>query len=63
MVKVSKRIIPGTNGAGARVCVLVVVLGGVDGMHAQDWPYYGGDPGETHYSPLDQINRAQCRAT
>src|SRR5215471_737285 len=27
---------------------------------AQDWPYYGGDPGETHYSPLDQINRTNA---
>src|SRR6185436_20783558 len=25
---------------------------------AQEWPYYGGDPGETHYSKLDQITRA-----
>ena len=24
---------------------------------AQEWPYYGGDPGATHYSRLDQINR------
>lgn len=28
---------------------------------AQDWPTYGGDPGETHYSRLDQINRANVR--
>jgi len=27
-------------------------------LSAQDWPHYGGDPGETHYSPLDQINRS-----
>jgi quinoprotein glucose dehydrogenase len=26
-------------------------------LSAQDWPHYGGDAGETHYSPLDQINR------
>jgi glucose dehydrogenase len=24
---------------------------------AQEWPYYGGDPGETHYSKLALINR------
>ncbi len=28
---------------------------------AQEWPYYGGDPGETHYSKLDQINRGNVR--
>ena len=25
---------------------------------AQDWPYYAGDAGAMHYSPLDGINRA-----
>ena len=25
---------------------------------AQEWPTYGGDPGETHYSPLNQITRS-----
>jgi quinoprotein glucose dehydrogenase len=24
---------------------------------AQEWPYHGGDPGETHYSKLARINR------
>src|SRR5262249_5591400 len=28
---------------------------------AQDWPHYGGDAGETHYSALDQINRTNVR--
>jgi quinoprotein glucose dehydrogenase len=28
---------------------------------AQDWPTYGGDAGETHYSPLTQITRANVR--
>ncbi|MBZ5623404.1 MAG: pyrroloquinoline quinone-dependent dehydrogenase [Acidobacteriia bacterium] len=28
---------------------------------AQDWPHYGGDPGESHYSPLTQITRANVR--
>ena len=27
------------------------------GAFAQDWPHYGGDPGETHYSALTQITR------
>jgi quinoprotein glucose dehydrogenase len=25
---------------------------------AQEWPFYGGDPGETHYSALTRINRS-----
>jgi len=25
---------------------------------AQEWPQYGGDAGETHYSKLDRINRS-----
>jgi quinoprotein glucose dehydrogenase len=29
---------------------------------AQDWPYYGGDPGETHYSPLAQVHRGNVRS-
>jgi glucose dehydrogenase len=29
-------------------------------LSAQDWPYYAGDPGSTHYSPLDQINRSNA---
>src|ERR1051326_728800 len=29
---------------------------------AQEWPYYGGDPGETHYSKLAQINRRNVGA-
>ena len=28
---------------------------------AQDWPYYGGDPAETHYSKLALINRDNVR--
>ncbi|SPE32604.1 Quinoprotein glucose dehydrogenase (fragment) [Candidatus Sulfopaludibacter sp. SbA3] len=32
------------------ICLCAVAL-------AQEWPNYGGDPGEQHYSRLDQINR------
>lgn len=28
---------------------------------SQEWPYYGGDPGETHYSRLSLINRENVR--
>jgi quinoprotein glucose dehydrogenase len=28
---------------------------------AQEWPYHGGDPGETHYSKLALINRDNVR--
>src|SRR3989441_284355 len=27
----------------------------------RDWPVYGGDPGNQHYSPLTQINRANVK--
>jgi quinoprotein glucose dehydrogenase len=37
--------------------VLVLALLAV----AQDWPYYGGDPGERHYSKLSSINRDNVR--
>lgn len=30
-------------------------------LAAQEWPYYGGDPGETHYSHLVRINRDNVR--
>lgn len=30
-------------------------------LRAQDWPAYGGDPAETHYSPLTRINRENVR--
>src|SRR5438067_6298405 len=43
---------------------LVVFLSVAAGLHAQsgakngEWRTYGGDLGNTHYSPLDQINAA-----
>jgi quinoprotein glucose dehydrogenase len=37
----------------ARVFLPVLVLQ----AQAQEWPHYGGDAGESHYSALDQINR------
>ena len=42
------------------VSALLFTLSG--SLHAQqgatkgEWRYYGGDPGNTKYSPLDQIN-------
>src|SRR5262245_53259477 len=27
----------------------------------RDWRYYGGDPGHTKYSPLDQINKKNVK--
>ena len=42
-----------------KVCVLLLLswLGA-----AQDWAFYGGDPGETHYSKLAAINRDNVKA-
>src|SRR5688572_29179201 len=31
------------------------------GAQRGQWPTYGGDPGSTKYSPLDQINRSNVR--
>ena len=39
-----------------RLALLAAVLPVVSS--SQEWPYYGGDPGGTRYSKLDQINRA-----
>jgi quinoprotein glucose dehydrogenase len=38
--------------------VRLLALVFVTSVAAQDWPQYAGDPGSTHYSPLDTINRA-----
>ncbi|HKX00442.1 MAG TPA: pyrroloquinoline quinone-dependent dehydrogenase [Bryobacteraceae bacterium] len=39
-----------------RLCAGVVLF--AIGCHAQDWPVYGGDAGNTRYSSLKQINRS-----
>src|ERR1051326_1599847 len=36
--------------------ITVVPLGAQSGAKNGEWPTYGADPGNTHYSPLDQIN-------
>ncbi|HEV8263845.1 MAG TPA: PQQ-binding-like beta-propeller repeat protein [Gemmatimonadales bacterium] len=39
-------------------CVVLVALGcAAGGPSAGDWPVTGGEPGNSHYSSLDQINR------
>ena len=37
---------------------LSVVVAGQTGTKNGEWPTYGGDLGNTRYSPLDQINAA-----
>jgi quinoprotein glucose dehydrogenase len=37
--------------------ILAVAAGCTACSPSQDWPVTGGDPGNTRYSPLDQINR------
>ncbi len=37
--------------------LLAITAGCGGGGAAHDWPITGGDPGNTRYSPLDQINR------
>ena len=41
-----------------KVCVLLLLLSIARGIDAQQWPFHGGDPGQTKYSVLDQINRS-----
>lgn len=36
----------------------VFILGALGSAAAQEWPSYGGDPGQTRYSALKQINRS-----
>lgn len=45
--------------AAAAVAVLGACSGGVEasGRQAAEWPAYGGDPGGSRYSPLDQIDK------
>src|SRR5580693_5983182 len=42
-------------------CSVIFILGtipasGVSRVEKGEWRFYGGDPGNTKYSPLDQIN-------
>ena len=39
----------------------VAALGGVAGAAREDWPFYAGDQGATHYSALADINRATVK--
>ncbi len=43
------------SGAGLAALALAAWLG-VAGAQNRDWPYPGGDPGNTRFSPLDLIN-------
>src|SRR5574342_476560 len=40
----------------AAVCLLAGALRGQSGAKNGEWLTYGADLGNTHYSPLDQIN-------
>jgi quinoprotein glucose dehydrogenase len=42
-----------------KILILLPVL--CAAAFAQEWPYYGGDPGETHYSRLALIDRGNVR--
>jgi PQQ-dependent dehydrogenase (methanol/ethanol family) len=43
------------SGAGL-VTLTLATWFGIAGAQNRDWPYHGGDLGNTRYSPLDQIN-------
>src|ERR1035437_7912150 len=46
---------------GLALCVVGIYVAGTHGKlgggPSQDWPAYGGQPAQDHYSPLTQINR------
>jgi len=44
------------GGLSLRLCVSAVMS--LAASHSQEWPVYGGDPGNTRYSSLKQINRS-----
>ena len=51
----------------ARSLALFILAFGHSGFAQQgapngEWPAYGGDLGHSKYSPLDQIDAAQCAA-
>ena len=41
----------------AAVVIGATVISAQQGAKNGQWRYYGGDQGQTHYSPLDQINK------
>ncbi|HEX5483064.1 MAG TPA: PQQ-binding-like beta-propeller repeat protein, partial [Terriglobia bacterium] len=61
LLKVAKRC-----GPGAVITCVIVLCGWAiaspsparTGRREQDWRVYGGEPAQTHYSPLTQINRS-----
>src|SRR4030095_1940529 len=42
--------------AGVVVALLTISVAGQSGAKNGEWRHYGGDIGNTRYSPLDQIN-------
>jgi hypothetical protein len=40
------------------ICIWYCALLSTGSVHAQDWPVYGGDPGNSRYSNLKEINRS-----
>ena len=50
-----------TRAAALVSLVLLATVSGVADEPRGDWPVYAGDPGATHYSALDEINRATVK--
>jgi quinoprotein glucose dehydrogenase len=45
----------------ALLAAMIVGLIPAQKNSVQEWPFYGGDPGGSKYSPLDQINRSNVQ--
>jgi quinoprotein glucose dehydrogenase len=51
-----RAVVPAVCATAALIVVVTASLGGQSGAKSGEWTAYGGDPGNTRYAPLDQIN-------
>src|SRR6266511_423431 len=56
MLRRSRRLMVLSLALAAVIVSSAMLVRGQSGAKAGEWPNYGGDIGNTRYSPLDQIN-------
>ena len=57
MLRRSLRVVSMSVALGAAVIGVSMAVSAQSGAPNGEWPHWGGDLGNTKYSPLDQINR------
>ena len=57
MLRSSLRAASVTLGLAGALVASTILVSGQTGAKNGEWPHWGGDLGNTKYSPLDQINR------